>query len=268
MQRYREASAPEFARDRLAVEEPLEIRVSFARDGVPVTRPVSVTMRTPGQDADLAIGFLFTEGVIGGLDVVEAVEAKPERGASVLVRLSRPVALKRLERHFFVSSSCGICGKVSLEALGMHRAVTLQADEPRWRAHDLWTVPARVQARQVTFQATGGLHAAALLDRTLEVPAVCEDIGRHNAVDKVIGTALRAGRHDFSGTLLFVSGRAGFELVQKAIMAGIPALAAVGAPSSLAVDLARRYGQTLVGFLRDGRFNVYSGFSRIEPFPE
>jgi FdhD protein len=266
MQRYREAVAPEFDRDQLAVEEPLEIRVSFERDGVAVTRPVSVTMRTPGQDPELTVGFLFTEGVIPGPDVVLAVEPEPERGASVLVRLSRPVALKSLERHFFVSSSCGVCGKVSLAALNVHRKVMLPAEQPCWRAQDLLRVPERVQAAQTTFRATGGLHAAALLDSTSEVLVVCEDIGRHNAVDKVIGHTLMRGRHDFSDTLLFVSGRAGFELVQKAIMTGIPAMVAVGAPSSLAVDLARRYGQTLVGFLRNGRFNVYSGFSRIRAF--
>jgi FdhD protein len=264
VQRYSGRSTPEFDRDRLAVEEPLEIRVAFERDGVAVTRPVSVTMRTPGHDPALAVGFLFTEGVIPSPDAVTRVEASPERGASIVVHLNRPVALKQLERHFFAASSCGICGKASLEAINLHREVILPEGRPRWGAADLLKLPERVQEAQPTFRATGGLHAAALLGADHEVWAVYEDIGRHNAVDKVIGDALIAGRQDFSGALLFVSGRAGFELVQKAVMAGIPAMAAVGAPSSLAVDLARRYGFTLVGFLRNGRFNVYSGFARIE----
>ncbi|MBV8898635.1 MAG: formate dehydrogenase accessory sulfurtransferase FdhD [Verrucomicrobia bacterium] len=265
VQRYHSGgSAPEFNRDQLAVEEPLEIRVAFRRNGVAVTRPVSVTMRTPGHDPALAVGFLFTEGVIPSPEAVMGVETSPERGASIVVHLNRPVALKQLERHFFAASSCGICGKASLEAVKLNRDVILPEGRPRWRAAGLLKIPERVQEAQSTFHATGGLHAAALLGADHEVWTVREDIGRHNAVDKVIGHALITGRYDLSGALLFVSGRAGFELVQKAIMASIPAMAAVGAPSSLAVDLARRYGFTLVGFLRNGRFNVYSGFARIE----
>jgi FdhD protein len=264
VRRYFGGSAPEFDRDHLTVEEPLEIRVAFERNGVGVTRPVSVTMRTPGHDPALAVGFLFTEGVIPSPDAVARVETSPERGSSIVVHLNRPVALKRLERNFFAASSCGICGKASLEAVNLNRAVILPEARPRWGAADLLKIPERVQEAQPTFRATGGLHAAALLGADHEVWAVYEDIGRHNAVDKVIGHALITGRHDLSDALMFVSGRAGFELVQKAIMAGIPAMAAVGAPSSLAVDLARHYGFTLVGFLRNGRFNVYSGFARIE----
>lgn len=264
MQRYSEGSAPEFKRDHLAVEEPLEIRVAFKRNGVTVTKSVSVTMRTPGHDPDLAVGFLFTEGVISSPDAVMGVETSPERGDSIVVHLNRPVALKQLERNFFAASSCGICGKASLEAVNLNREVILPEGRPRWGAADLLQIPEQVQEAQSTFRATGGLHAAALLGAGRGLWVVYEDIGRHNAVDKVIGHALIARRHDFSEALLFVSGRAGFELVQKAIMAGIPAMAAVGAPSSLAVELARRYGFTLVGFLRNGRFNVYSGFTRIE----
>jgi FdhD protein len=264
VRRYSGGSAPEFNRDHLAVEEPLEIRVAFRRHGVAITKSVSVTMRTPGDDTALAVGFLFTEGVIPSPDAVNRVETNPERGASIVVHLNRAVALKGLERHFFAASSCGICGKASLEAVNLNREVILPEGQPLWRPADLLKIPEQIQEGQSTFRATGGLHAAALLGAGGTLWAVHEDIGRHNAVDKAIGRALITGRHDLSGALLFVSGRAGFELVQKAIMAGIPAMAAVGAPSSLAVDLARRYGFTLVGFLRNGRFNVYSGFARIQ----
>lgn len=267
VRRYSGGRALEFDRDLLAVEEPLEIRVGYERNGLPVTKSVSITMRTPGDDPALAVGFLFTEGVIPSPDAVTRVEASPERGDSIVVHLNRPVTLKGLERNFFAASSCGICGKASLEAVNLHRKVVLPEGRPCWQAPDLLKIPERVHDAQSTFRATGGLHAAALLGGDHEPWAVHEDVGRHNAVDKVIGHALIAGRYDLSGALLFVSGRAGFELVQKAVMAGIPAMAAVGAPSSLAVDLARRYGFTLVGFLRNRRFNVYSGFARIAGGP-
>ncbi len=260
VQRHRRGEPPTWDRDQLAVEEPLEIRVAFPRGGMEVTRAVSVTMRTPGHDAELAVGFLYTEGILTGQDAVR--EVAPNGADSITVRLRTPVELRRLERHFFTSSSCGVCGKISLEAIGVNRVVSLAPETPRWRPEALSGIPETVRRAQEVFRVTGGLHAAALLDETGRVTGAFEDIGRHNAVDKAVGDAVRKGR-DLRTATLFVSGRAGFELVQKALAAHVPFMAAVGAPSSLAVDLARRYGQTLVGFLRDGRFNIYSGFDRV-----
>jgi FdhD protein len=249
--------------DRVAVEEPLEIVLSFRRKGVLVRKPISITMRTPGADEALAAGFLFTEGIIQDQGAIESVERGSENGASVLLRLREEIDLKRLDRHFYVSSSCGVCGKTSLEAIKMNRDVRLLPGIPLHDAQFLVRLPDIVRSSQPIFQDTGGLHAAALFDQNEQLIRICEDIGRHNAVDKVIGAELLAGRSDFSSLLLFVSGRAGFELVQKSVMTGIPFLAAVGAPSSLSVELARRYDSTLIGFLRENRFNVYAGPGRI-----
>jgi FdhD protein len=261
--RCQPASDPVSDLDRVAVEEPLEIVLSFRRKGVLVRKPISITMRTPGADEALAAGFLFTEGIIQGQGAIESVQRGSENGASVLLRLREEIDLKRLDRHFYVSSSCGVCGKTSLEAIKMNRDVQLLPDVPRHDAQFLVRLPGIVRSSQPIFQDTGGLHAAALFDQNEQLIRVCEDIGRHNAVDKAIGAELLAGRSDFSSLLLFVSGRAGFELVQKSIMSGIPFLAAVGAPSSLSVELARRYDATLIGFLRENRFNVYAGPGRI-----
>ena len=253
--------------DRVAVEEPLEIVLSFRRKGVLVRKPISITMRTPGADEALAAGFLFTEGIIQNQGAIESVERGSENGASVLLRLREEIDLKRLDRHFYVSSSCGVCGKTSLEAIKMNRDVRFAPGVPRHDAQFLIRLPDIVRSSQPIFKDTGGLHAAALFDQNEQLIRVCEDIGRHNAVDKAIGAELLAGRSDFSSLLLFVSGRAGFELVQKSIMSGIPFLAAVGAPSSLSVELARRYNATLIGFLRENRFNVYAGPGRIAGSP-
>ena len=261
--RYQPASDSVSDLDRVAVEEPLEIVLSFRRRGVLVRKPISITMRTPGADEALAAGFLFTEGIIHDRSAIESVEKQPDGGASVMLRLREEIDLKRLDRHFYVSSSCGVCGKTSLEAIKMNREIRLPPDRPLHRTQFLVQLPDIVRHGQSIFQETGGLHAAALFDQNEKLLRVCEDIGRHNAVDKVIGGELLAGRSDFSDLLLFVSGRAGFELVQKAIMSGIPFLAAVGAPSSLSVELARRYDGTLIGFLRENRFNLYAGPSRI-----
>ncbi len=252
--------------DSLAVEEPLEIRVSFRRNGILVNRPISITMRSPGLDSELAAGFLFTEGIIDSVNSIESITC--DQGSSVNVRLSHEVDLERLNRNFFVSSSCGICGKASLEAIGMNRLIQLPDGQPRHSPAFLTRLPAAVCTQQSVFKSTGGLHAAAFVDTEQNLIRLGEDVGRHNAVDKVIGAELLAGRSRFGDLLLFLSGRAGFELVQKSLMAGVPFVAAVGAPSSLSVDLARRYNSTLVGFLRDHRFNVYSGISRLKELAE
>jgi len=247
--------------DYLAVEEPLEICVG--------DEPVSVTMRTPGHDLDLAAGFLFTEGLIrGGEDlasleiVAEGSEGRP--GNSVHVTLAPAVApdLERLKRHFFATSSCGICGKASIDAV---RARSLRPPNPDFRLdpETLVRMPDALRASQAVFGRTGGLHAAALFDARGELLVVREDIGRHNAVDKVIGWALLERRVPLPEAILVVSGRGGFEIVQKAIVAGLPVVASVSAPSSLAVRLARELGLTLAGFLRERRFVIYSGEERI-----
>lgn len=243
--------------DRVAVEEPLEIRVAG--------RSVSITMRTPGHDRELAAGFLFTEGILRDpRAVADIIECGGGNVARVELAAGTELDLRRLERHFYTTSSCGVCGKTSLEALAVQGLAPLTAGVPRFAAQVLPLLPERLRAAQSVFDETGGLHAAALFDARGELLLIREDIGRHNAVDKVIGSAFLAGGTPLSESLLLVSGRASFELMQKALVAGIPLLAAVGAPSSLAVELARRFEVTLVGFLRGRRFNVYHGGERLE----
>jgi FdhD protein len=261
VRRYVSTDRPADDVDQLAVEEPLEIVLSFRRRGMLVRKPISITMRTPGEDAALAVGFLYTEGILHGRETIDALGQGTD--SSVMVTLNGDIDLKRLERHFYTSSSCGVCGKTSIQALRINREIRLDPSHPKHSVEFLVQLPQLVREQQSVFNRTGGLHAAAFFDPDQGLVRICEDVGRHNAVDKLIGAELIAGRTDFSELLLFVSGRAGFELVQKSIASGVPSMAAVGAPSSLAVDLAREYGSTLVGFLRDSRFNLYSGFNRV-----
>jgi FdhD protein len=261
VRRYVSTNRPADDVDHLVVEEPLEIVLCFRRRGMLVRKPISITMRTPGEDTALAIGFLYTEGILHQRQTIEALEQGTD--SSVIVTLSGEIDLKRLERHFYTSSSCGVCGKTSVQALQINREIRLDPSQPKHSVEFLVQTPQLVHEQQSVFNRTGGLHAAALFDADQRLIRICEDVGRHNAVDKLIGAELLAGRSDFSHLLLFVSGRAGFELVQKSIASGIPFMAAVGAPSSLAVDLAREYGSTLIGFLRDNRFNLYSGLNRV-----
>jgi FdhD protein len=256
--------------DALAVEEALEIRLGCRVAGVWAQRSVTVTMRTPGNDPELAAGFLFTEGVVRGPeDIRDIRHCGPAAGPLQLqnvvqVNLAAHAEVEgvRLERNFLSNSSCGVCGKASLEAL---------ARLPGARLPDGFTIPAavihampqRLREAQAVFERTGGLHAAALFDAEGRLHVLREDVGRHNAVDKLIGRQLLDHRVPVSDRLLFVSGRAGYELVQKALAAGIPMLAAVGAPSSLAADLARAFNMGLLGFVRNDRFNVYSGNDRV-----
>jgi FdhD protein len=250
--------------DTLAAEEPLEIRVAG--------RPLTVTMRTPGDDFDLARGFLVSEGVVSAASDVAAIvycagaTADGANTYNVLdVLLDEGVAAPdpSLERNFYTTSSCGLCGKASLDAVRTISKWSVDRDPLRLTAETIATLPEKLRAAQRVFDRTGGLHAAALFDADGDLLCVREDVGRHNAVDKVIGWAYGAGRLPLTGTTLMVSGRASFELVQKAVMAGVPALAAVSAPSSLAVDLAREMGLTLIGFLRGTSMNIYSGAERI-----
>jgi FdhD protein len=218
------------------------------------------------MDEELAIGFLYTEGIIHDVNAITDIEAGPS--SSIKLTVNSDVDIHRLERHFYASSSCGVCGKTSLQALEMNREIHLDAVRPKISTDALLGIPQLVREKQSIFESTGALHAAAFFDSNNHVVRICEDVGRHNAVDKLIGAELRRGRTDFSDLLMFVSGRAGFELVQKSIMSGVPLMAAVGAPSSLAVELARKYNFTLVGFLRGNRFNLYSGSERIRSWDE
>jgi FdhD protein len=261
VRRYSSGNGVESDLDQLAVEEPLEIILCFRRRRTLVRKPISITMRTPGQDQELAVGFLYTEGILHRRSDIGAIERGPD--SSISVTVAGDLDLSRLERHFYTSSSCGVCGKTSLQALRMNREIRLDLSRPQHSVEFLLQTPSLVRQKQSIFERTGGLHGAALFDPEQNLVRICEDIGRHNAVDKLVGAELLAGRSDFSDLLLFVSGRAGFELVQKSIMTGIPFMVAVGAPSSLSVELARVYGSTLVGFLRERRFNLYAGAGRL-----
>ena len=237
--------------DVLAIEEPLEIRIG--------EKPVSVTLRTPGDDFDLAAGFLFTESILHSREQIDDIR---HWGSPNVVRVDvgEQLDLTRLQRHFYSTSSCGVCGKVSIDALRIHAtALNSHTQISRDVVHQLADA---LRAQQTAFDATGAIHAAGVFDATGALIRVREDIGRHNAVDKVIGSFFREGT-PLDSHLLFVSGRTSFEIIQKAIVARMPFVAAVGAPSSLAVELAREFHLTLLGFVRDGRFNVYAGEERI-----
>ena len=250
--------------DLLAVEEPLEIQLGYERRGWRVHKSVSVTMRTPGHDSELAVGFLFTEGIVGDATQISGVSLGEANTVRVELKDGVPVDLRRLERHFYTTSSCGVCGKASIAALNVGGRKLSPSDGPVFDAATIHGLSATLRGTQAVFDQTGGLHAAAIFDTTGRLLAAREDVGRHNAVDKLIGSLLLAGESAPSADrLLFVSARASFELVQKALAAGLPILAAVGAPSSLAVELAQAHGMTLLGFVRPGRFNIYTGESRI-----
>jgi FdhD protein len=252
--------------DLVAVELPLEI--TLAAHAEP-PKPIAVTMRTPGHDRELAAGFLFTEGIVTSPAQIVAIEqpAAPDGtpGNRVEVTLSRgtQVDLARLERHFYTTSSCGICGKKAVQAIHLRRPFPLLRQRPPVNAECIGMLPAKLRAAQEVFSTTGGLHASAWFSPAGDLLCLFEDVGRHNALDKLVGGAFLAGKLPLSEAILLVSGRASFELVQKALMAGIPCLAAIGAPSSLAVDLARSAGMTLLGFVRSDRFNCYSGEARL-----
>jgi FdhD protein len=246
----------EYRADLLAVEEPFEIRV----DGEPLT----VTMRTPGDDIDLAAGFLFTEGLIPGLDDVHEIRMCDENVAAVTLKPGHALAAgPAAARNFVTTSACGVCGKDSIEAIRVRSCFDVAADPVRVSPAVLAGLPDRLAQAQRVFSRTGGLHAAGLFGPDGTLLVLREDVGRHNAVDKVAGWALRGGLLPLAGHVLVVSGRASFELAQKAIMIGVPVLAAVSAPSSLAASLAEESGLTLVGFLRGSTMNVYAGAQRV-----
>lgn len=264
-----EGAAASTVEDVVAVEEPLEIQVRRASGAEWVS--LSVTMRTPGHDAELATGFLLGESVIRDRRDIEGVDPWGPLTGELRVRNIVRVTLaataqfdpRQLRRNFYTTSSCGVCGKASLEAIDAMRPRALEERELHIAAQTLYKLPARLRQSQDVFGYTGGLHAAALFTSEGECLAVREDVGRHNAMDKLTGHAL-LNEIEVRDKAILVSGRASFELVQKALMAGVHVLAAVGAPSSLAVQMARAFGMTLAGFLRDGRCNIYSGEGRIE----
>jgi FdhD protein len=263
--------------DLLAVEEPLEIRVGLP-DGS--HRAISITMRSPGEDAELAAGFLFTEGILTSPDQIKNIRHCGLKIGKIANVVDRAAALnsntirvdlndgvdidfKKLERHFYTTSSCGVCGKSSIEALKTGTAVRPAEHSLKIDGDLIHTLPDKLRSSQDVFDRTGGLHASALFSAAGELDLVREDVGRHNALDKVIGEKFLAGELPLSGKVLLVSGRASFELVQKALMAEIPIMVAVGAPSSLAVELAEEFGMTLIGFVRGSSLNVYTSPHRV-----
>jgi len=256
--------------DVLAVEEPMEIRVTFGPSGARAGKSLSITMRTPGADFELAAGFLFTEGILKNQEQIRAIEfcgpVAPGRKTSNIVRVELTadveLDLGLLERHFYTTSSCGICGKASLDAVQV-KGIEKLLPGPTFERDRIHELPAKLRAAQPVFERTGGLHAAGLATPDGEMREIREDVGRHNAVDKLIGRRFLDGRTPLRNHAMVVSGRASFEILQKALVAGIPAIVAVGAPSSLAVEMAERFGMTLVGFASDERFNIYTGAERL-----
>ncbi|MGE3575855.1 MAG: formate dehydrogenase accessory sulfurtransferase FdhD [Dehalococcoidia bacterium] len=257
--------------DHLAVEEPLEIRLNQSVNGASTTEPVSITMRTPGQDRELAAGLLFGEGIVSSPSDIESIEhavdhaPESEHRNTLLVSL-RPglaVDLEHQRRHFTTTSACGVCGKSSLDALVLDGCRPLKS-ELHVSAQTLAAMPGLLRQRQCGFEATGGVHAVGLFSAGGELRALGEDVGRHNAFDKVVGARFLARDMEaLASQVVLLSGRASYELLQKALRARIPVVAAVGAPSSLAVEIAETFNITLVGFLKSGSFNVYSGRERL-----
>ena len=274
--------------DQLATEEPLEIQITYGPLKSLQTTSISITMRTPGNDFDLAVGFLMTEGVVRSASDIEHISyathpvsgsaqfpligdaTKPDSKQNIVrVHLATQVtvSMASLQRNFYTTSSCGICGKASL--LALQTACPPRATNNfRVDAQMLYSLPDRLRSSQGVFERTGGLHGVGLFDSTGNLLALREDVGRHNAVDKLIGSEFLAGRTPLRERVLLLSGRASFELLQKALMGGIPMVAAVGAPSSLAVDVAKEFDITLVGFLRDDHFNIYHGSERIDGYAQ
>ena len=251
--------------DDVSVEEPLEIRVLYRDGSTAVSKNISVTMRTPGNDAELAAGFLFTEGIISSQNQIKNIENQQSKCTTdaqnvIVVELKDHLTpnLMNADRNFYTTSSCGVCGKGSIEAI---RTVSIFKEHEREfskiELHVLYQLSEKLRSFQNNFSATGGIHASGIFDMAGNLLALREDVGRHNALDKLIGYALSSNLLPLNNHILLLSGRASFELIQKAAMAGITAVAAIGAPSSLAVDLAKEFDMTLLGFLRDNRFNIY-----------
>ncbi|HVS00057.1 MAG TPA: formate dehydrogenase accessory sulfurtransferase FdhD [Thermoanaerobaculia bacterium] len=254
-----EGAGGESLSDQVAVEEPLEIRLGWQGQD----RVVAVTMRTPGNDAELAAGFLYAEGVVDWPERIAGIHTVAPNIVQVELGDGPEPELAPLDRHFFATSACGVCGKAGLETLRLRVAAELPP-RPVVSPEVLRALPGRLRESQGLFAATGGLHAAALFDAEGNLLGVREDVGRHNALDKLLGRAFLDSRLPLHDHLVMVSGRSSYEILQKCVAAGVPIVCAVSAPSSLAVELAERFGVTLIGFLRGDRFNVYSGIERLE----
>lgn len=256
----------EALQDLVVTEEPLEIRIGFGPETDRQEKRIAVTMRTPGHDHELAVGFLFSEGIIRTKNDIlsvrhcQTVKSEEERGNVIRVEIhpETEINLSNADRNFYMTSSCGVCGKSSLEAIEVHCPVPILPERPEIPTDLILGLPDKLNEHQVNFTYTGGLHAAGLFDREGNLICIREDVGRHNALDKITGTGLMEGLIPFHNHIILLSGRVGFEMVQKSVMTGTGILAAIGAPSSLAIELARKYHLTLIGFLRKNRFNMYS----------
>lgn len=250
--------------DNLATEEPLEIRLSYVEQQR-IEKTISITMRTPGSDDELGAGFLFNEGIIQSKEQLAAATAIAVNENKVLISLHENTSphLQQADRNFYTTSSCGVCGKSSMDAIRTVSPFQQQPDDIRIASSIITGLSDTLQKQQALFNSTGGLHASALFDLAGNFITLREDVGRHNALDKLIGNAFLQNNLPLGNHILLLSGRASFELIQKAVMAGIKVVAAIGAPSSLAVHLAKENGTTLIGFLRSNRFNIYAGSERI-----
>ncbi len=253
------------ADDLVAVEEPLEIQLTYSTTTGLMHKHIAVTMRTPGNDRELAAGFLFTEGVIrNAADILEIKQpSTDENRVTVILRENVVPVLGNATRNFYSTSSCGICGKASIDAIRTVSQFGDNKDELQINASTFYTLQTELAKQQKVFKDTGGIHACALFNFEGHFLLLREDVGRHNALDKIVGAALLNNELPISNCILLLSGRASFELLQKAVMAGVKIVAAVGAPSSLAVEMAKEHGVTLIGFLKENRFNIYSGAQRI-----
>ncbi len=263
LHRLKPGQPPVHETDWVASEAPLEIRVEWGPEGGRAEAPLSITMRTPGDDPALAAGFLWTEGILGRREELLGIEVLGED--RVLCRLHPEAAFSpaQLQRHFYTTSSCGVCGKASLEAVRTQPRLERPAGDVRFDPAVLYGLPDRLRTAQAQFERTGGIHASGLFDPEGTLIDLAEDVGRHNALDKLIGRALQRGELPLFDRILVLSGRASFELIQKATMAGIPCVAAVGAPSDLALQLAQEQGIALCGFVRSDRLNLYTHPERI-----
>ncbi len=247
--------------DAVAIEAPLEIRLRNESDLL--GKSISVTMRTPGNDELLALGFLFTEGILSDYESVLAADITEENVIEVVVKDGTPIQLDKTDRNFYTTSSCGVCGKSSIDAIKVKSSFSIKETTSVVDRKTLFDLQQKIIAEQSAFTKTGGIHASALFDLSGNLIAIREDVGRHNAMDKLIGECWQKGLAPLNNYVLMLSGRASFELIQKATMAGIPIICSVGAPSSLAIELAQENNHTLVGFLKTDRFNIYCGHHRI-----
>ncbi len=252
--------------DKVAVEEPLEIQLEYSTGSGRMLKNVAVTMRTPGNDEELAVGFLFTEGVIRDINSIQEIKRPHADDNRILIVLKENVmpVLNNAARNFYTTSSCGVCGKASIDAISTVSSFSGEKDSLHINAPVLYHLQDDLKKQQQVFEETGGIHASALFDINGNFIMLREDVGRHNALDKIIGAAMMNDQLPLTNSILFLSGRTSFELVQKATMAGIRIIVAVGAPSSLAVEMAKEQNITLVGFLKNNRFNIYSGKQRIK----